>query len=127
MNTFDKMEAVASSTADKHFGETLRVMPQQKAGVNTRPSPDPDRIAFESRGIFSSPATTTVERNKISDVVTKTSKDSEASFDLRNLPYELKQGDEVYRAKTGMLYRIHRLEPDGEGRVCCKLQVIGKR
>lgn len=123
INKFDVVEARTSRVSDQNFGEPTRVR-TIAAGVNARPSSDPARIDFETVGIFKVDGK---QYSKGFKNVEVSGKEAGVSIDQRNLPVMLKQGDHIERPKTGVVYRIASIAPDGQGRTIFNLTVIASQ
>ena len=120
MKAFDRAEQLSSRHIDRVMGETVGIHPRHTP-PNGRAVPDPERPSVNLRVVWSGEA---VRDSKVHEHVDVISKDSMVSYDLRNLPYELKQGDRVFRPKVGRSYRVKAILPDGQGRCEVGLQVM---
>lgn len=112
-NRFDRLEARQSRLSDQMFGEFFTIKPME-AGINSRDRADASRATVASKGIWITGKPSTKGFGKSSPGHGK--HPVCVSFDLRALPYRLKQGDQIYRQKTQQTYRIKSIDPDGEGR-----------
>lgn len=121
---------VVESTVDSVFADTelfeFRPAKVSADSVNGRPEADPDRpVAPGVAAIFDSRPLEIDESGGKRDRPGFATTMPQISVLVANLPWEVRQGDEVKRNATGDVYRVTEIEPDGQTRV--NLQVTRLR
>lgn len=124
------LEDEMSDVCSVEFAEAAILIPMIKR-PNERACQDPNRETDHTRGIFEWPSLPLEflkgrDRSATPPAAFHASRGPSISFDKRDLKWTPKQGDLVVMPDLGELtFEIQSPEPDGQGRIMCRLNQHG--
>lgn len=130
MFDWDGWENRLSDACDDYFGETFEFRPQIRRTVNERGSPDPGRPVKTVTGIWHDPTLPMPELsrrrggNAFQSGPETTLTNPVIRIDVREFDDSPRQWDQMLRNKTGELYEIASIEPDGQGRLVLEVNRV---
>lgn len=125
------MQNEVSAAIDECFAECVRVIPVEPGPANFPGTPQPD-TAVSATAVFLSPAMSirmNTDRGREygrSVPIISTSKPT-FSFSYGALPWTLYQGYQIMLPRTGEIFEVTDVQPDGVSRIVAQVTQVGRQ
>lgn len=119
MSVFDDVWRTNAAAFDRTFGDPLGWLFSPMALINGRPTADPTRaeIVITAARVEQPAFDMPLEGKRIASNTASPIASSETIIDFMSdaLPFDPKNGDRIRELKTGALYEVDDVRPDGAG------------